>query len=126
MAITLNLKASLTRNCDYFWRLPWLSRDVKEPSVSSLAELPAVGLIDRSISGALRSELGDETFEVIRADFWNDADMMISQIETLMLKGDLDAVDGSLHTLKGAASTLGYVAVAGMGFAPRRGRAAAT
>lgn len=89
------------------------------PSDSSPGETPvpapepaAATFIDQAYQDALIDDLGAEMFGQLLADFWPQAAAYIAATEVAFKSGDAAGADRELHTLKGAASTLGLSALA--------------
>lgn len=68
--------------------------------------------VDGDHQQALRDELGDEHFEALVASFADDGLVMVDEARSAAGRGDLARYDAILHTLKGAAVTLGYSGIA--------------
>lgn len=89
----------------------WLSAlppDLAPGSTASDLE----GLIDILQQQALADELGPEMMITLKTDFWRDAQSMLQQARRAIEARDSRNFDDLLHTLKGAAQTLGYAAMA--------------
>ncbi|QQR36736.1 response regulator [Devosia oryziradicis] len=69
-------------------------------------------LIDLLQQRSLEAELGVDTMSTLKAGFWLDAHAQFDQIRHARNVNDDRKVDDILHTLKGAAYTLGYQALA--------------
>lgn len=75
---------------------------------------PAVpGLtVDRSYQSVLREELGAADFDLLLEQFASSTRDMLASAERAIALGDGAELDAILHTLKGAAQTMGYPSIA--------------
>lgn len=78
------------------------------------------GLIDLLQQQSLEAELGAETMAALKTGFWSQTQSQIDQISQALKAKDNRHADEVLHTLKGAAYTLGYSALAEAAQAARR------
>ena len=67
--------------------------------------------IDAAQQLSLRDELGSELFDGLVAGFVPDAARLLAEARIAAASGDFARYDRALHTLKGAALTLGYSAI---------------
>lgn len=89
----------------------WLP-EAQRDDAASTQTIPHADLIDKEQRMLLRHELGDDIFRSIRAGFWGDWQNLLSSLEAALARNDVNEVDKVLHTIKGAASTLGYAQLA--------------
>lgn len=81
------------------------------PSARPAREVGAL-LIDVAQKEALVEEIGPDLLSDIVSGFWSEADKQLVAIAGAIAEGDRGALDALLHTMKGAAQTIGYAAVA--------------
>jgi HPt (histidine-containing phosphotransfer) domain-containing protein len=96
-----------------------------EAAADAPAPSPAGGdaEIDMAHRQALVDELGQEVVDELVAAFSKDAMESIHAARAALASGDAQSLDRALHTIKGAAQTLGFV---GVGRLAQDSRAAAT
>ena len=92
-----------------------LSFKVVEDSVEPLVN----AAVDKDYQESLKEALGQDEFDRLVEEFAQSCDHMLAQAQTALAKGDADGLDDVLHTLKGAALTLGFVSLAGAAQAER-------
>ena len=85
---------------------------VTAPQPTAVTHSDGAALIDSDQQASLREELGEETLMALMHSFWRDADAIVAEIENPVVAAD--ALDRALHTLKGAAGTIGFAGVAAM------------
>jgi signal transduction histidine kinase/DNA-binding response OmpR family regulator len=68
--------------------------------------------VDKDHQESLKEALGEDEFDRLVEDFIQSCEHMLAQAQLALSKGDADGLDHVLHTLKGAALTLGFVSLA--------------
>lgn len=68
--------------------------------------------IDQDIQQGLTDAIGSEAFDHLVEQFLQSGEHMLDEAETAVAAADAQSLDHVLHTLKGAALTLGFVALA--------------
>lgn len=68
--------------------------------------------IDTAIVDELVGAIGDDGYQELIGDFIRDCGVILRDLEAAMGSGDRETADRALHTLKGAASTLGFTGLA--------------
>lgn len=81
-------------------------------SADGLDRIDGSELIDHAVRDSLLSEIGSALLYELTRDFWPDATRMVSDASTALSSGDIGVAIRELHTLKGVAGTLGFVALA--------------
>ncbi len=89
----------------------WLASERADASPEP-EEVDTPDLVDLLQQRSLEAELGVDTMSTLKAGFWLDAHAQFDQIRQAHNVNDDRKVDDILHTLKGAANTLGYQALA--------------
>lgn len=79
------------------------------------------GRIDLAYQAALIDDLGQATFDGLVIRFCGDAKTLLDEAAAAARGQDAEALDRVLHTLKGAAATLGYKALADRAESMRHG-----
>ena len=92
--------------------LPLLKAPVEAPPAPSALTQAEVGAVDPEYQAMLIEELGADMFDELKGQFERDAVRLADEARDAFARGDLVALDETLHTLKGAAATLGYSALA--------------
>ncbi|WP_052951590.1 hybrid sensor histidine kinase/response regulator [Devosia soli] len=88
-----------------------LSKHVRAADVSITPEQPAF-IVDEDYQQSLKEALGEEEFMRLVREFVSSSEVMLSQAESAVSQGLADELDRILHTLKGAALTLGFRSIA--------------
>ncbi|MAW88632.1 MAG: hybrid sensor histidine kinase/response regulator [Phyllobacteriaceae bacterium] len=71
-----------------------------------------VEAVDTAIVDELIDAIGNDGYQDLVGDFVEDCGIILRDIEAAMGSGDRETADRALHTLKGAASTLGFTGLA--------------
>ncbi|WP_160194668.1 hybrid sensor histidine kinase/response regulator [Devosia riboflavina] len=82
--------------------------DLATPSTSKRWDL----IVDNDYQTALKEALGEQEFRRLVEDFVSSCGTLLSQAEATISTGTADELDRVLHTLKGAALTLGFISIA--------------
>ncbi len=95
----------------------WAKADRATPQAGAgaVATLPIATseeLFDAEQIRAMRDDLGEEMLEAVIESFWSDAETLMAAIASAVASGDTERLRLSLHSLKGTAQTVGYVAIA--------------
>ncbi|MCP8883738.1 ATP-binding protein [Devosia sp. XJ19-1] len=88
-----------------------LARTLRDFAPARVTEMAPQG-VDLDYQAALVAELGQATFDELVQRFCGDAMGLLNEAQAAVARNDEEALDRALHTLKGAASTLGYQALA--------------
>ncbi|MET3891214.1 signal transduction histidine kinase/CheY-like chemotaxis protein/HPt (histidine-containing phosphotransfer) domain-containing protein [Bosea sp. OAE506] len=78
---------------------------------TSFGEGKAPAPVDRAVRDELRREIGSDLLDELTRQFWPDATSAIADAAKALLSCDSDTAIRELHTLKGLAGTLGFIAV---------------
>jgi len=79
--------------------------------VPIVADVPRELEINADQQQALRDELGSELFDQLVESFIRDGLGLVDNARDAIERGDMDQYDALLHTLKGAALTLGFAGI---------------
>lgn len=79
------------------------------PTIAPTSPVPSV---DREHQESLKEALGEDEFDRLVEEFIQSCDQMLAQAQTALSQGDAEELDHVLHTIKGAALTLGFVSLA--------------
>ncbi|SOC83972.1 Signal transduction histidine kinase [Ensifer adhaerens] len=94
----------------------------QQPADTASVETASAGVLE-GIDPGRRAELvdvlGEEIFEELVGSFFHDAQLLMADYENARAAGNGPEADKALHTLKGAASNVGFKAVAEMAQALR-------
>ena len=83
------------------------------------ADRAGQGAIDHDYQKSLIEALGEEEFKRLVGDFAASCEQMLATAERALSQRDAEAFDREMHTLKGAALTLGFVSLADLTQAER-------
>ncbi len=90
----------------------WLETTSHDQSAEpKVASNPVTAFIEISQRDALKADLGEDLLATLTEEFWADAHSLTSEVAAGMDAQDWQTCDHALHTLKGAANTLGFGAV---------------
>lgn len=89
-----------------------LQKHLSSKIVEKSAAPSVDGTIDWGHQESLREALGDDEFDRLVEEFIQSCDQMLAQAQMALSMSDADGLDHVLHTLKGAALTLGFVSLA--------------
>lgn len=106
--------ACLSAGMDEFIAKP-ITREKLAAAFSAVTPLtpagPSLGQIDLTYQASLIEELGKPVFDELVQRFARDAETLLAQASRSAASEDVEALDHALHTLKGAALTLGFRAL---------------
>ncbi|MCR6637139.1 ATP-binding protein [Devosia sp.] len=88
-----------------------LSKHVRASDVATTTE-PTMAAVDEDYQQGLKEALGEEEFVRLVEEFVSSSESMLLQAEMAISEGLADELDRTLHTLKGAALTLGFRSIA--------------
>ena len=88
-----------------------LSKHVRASDVADTTEPPPF-IVDEDYQQGLKEALGEEEFMRLVKEFVSSSESMLLQAERAISEGLADELDRTLHTLKGAALTLGFRSIA--------------
>lgn len=90
----------------------WLETTSHDQSAEpKVASNPVTAFIEISQRDALKADLGEDLLATLTEEFWADAHALTSEVAAGMDAQDWQTCDHALHTLKGAANTLGFGAI---------------
>jgi hypothetical protein len=69
-------------------------------------------IVDEDYQTGLKEALGEQEFGRLVEEFASSCETLLSQAEAAISNGLADELDRVLHTLKGAALTLGFISIA--------------
>ncbi|MDR3374840.1 MAG: Hpt domain-containing protein [Ancalomicrobiaceae bacterium] len=75
-------------------------------------DVPRAPVFDLDQRGMLVAELGADVLIELEASFWNDCSGLMVRAAGACARRDRSELGEALHTLKGAASNLGFAAIA--------------
>ncbi|SFV38576.1 Signal transduction histidine kinase [Devosia crocina] len=88
-----------------------LLKHVSTPDGASTSETPLFQ-VDEDYQQGLKEALGEDEFRRLVKEFVSSSESMLLQAEMAISEGLADELDRTLHTLKGAALTLGFRSIA--------------
>lgn len=79
---------------------------------AAVPESPEAAVVDTDQIASMREELGDDTMDAVLTSFWTDVATLVQSLDAALAQADMPALDRGLHSLKGAARTVGFVGIA--------------
>lgn len=88
-----------------------LSKYVEQPDPATSTKSSDF-VVDEDYQDGLKEALGEEEFQRLVEEFGCSCQVLLSEAEAAISTGSSEALDRTLHTLKGAALTLGFQSIA--------------